>query len=166
MTNIKVGFSKPKKWKPFSWLIMKGYGTPYSHSYIKFRSNTYDCNLIYQASHSLVNFTAESVFEDENEVIKEFDLDISDETRINMIKFAINNSGKPYGIKEVFGLAIVRICEIFGKKIKNPFGFKNFVCSMLVAFILEECLKLDIPGEFQESTPKILYDYMLSLAIK
>lgn len=161
--KLIIGFSKPKKFKAFAWLIMKAYQTPYSHSYIKFHSDSYERNLIYHASHTMLNFMGEDVFYSESIPVKEFNLDVSDEIKKSVIQFAIDNAGKPYGVKEVFGLAIVRIAEILGFNIKNPIGFKNYVCSVLVAKILEENLNLDVPGDISDATPKRLFEYISSI---
>lgn len=162
MEEIKIGFSKPKKWKPFAWLIMIGYGIPYDHVYVKFHSDKYDRDLIYQASKTLVNFMGTEIFKEENFIIDEFSISISDEQKIKMMKFAIDNSGKPYGIKQAFGMAIVRIAEMFGKYIKNPFKDegKTYVCSELAAYILEEFAGKSIPKDIDDITPKDLYEYL------
>lgn len=163
MQKITIGFSRPIKFKIFAWLIMKAYETPYSHSYIKFHSDSYDRYLIYQASHTMLNFMGEEVFRSENTPIKEFNIEILDETKKSVIQFAIDNAGKPYGIREVFGLAVVRVAEILGFKIKNPTRMRNYVCSVLVAKILEDHLQLDVPGEIADATPKTLFEYISNI---
>lgn len=165
MAIVKVGFSKPKKWMPFSWLIMTGYGTPYSHVYIKYRSDKFNRDLVYQASGTTVNFMGPAVFADHAQVVREFDLEISEEARTKMITFAIDNAGKPYGVKNAVGLMLVRICEIFGKRIDNPFtdDGTTYVCCELVAAILKECLEIDIEADVNLVTPKEMYDLLTKL---
>lgn len=164
MPSISIGFSRPRTWKPFAWIIMKGYGTDYSHVYIKFRSEKYDRQMIYQASASMVNFMGESVFYKNSQVVESYEVEISDAARSAMILFAIDNAGKPYSMKNVLGLAAVRVAEIFGFKIKNPLsdGRETFVCSELVWDLLVEA-GLIPPSSSDEVTPKQVRDLMASL---
>jgi hypothetical protein len=162
MPTLTVGFSKPKKWKPLAWMIMKGYSTPYSHVYIKLWSDKYQRFLIYQASHTLVNFMSTEVFDTESVVIEEFNLNIADETRTKMMQFAIDNAGKPYGMMNVVGLSVKRLCELFGMKIENPFtdGNKTYVCCELVGAILKDEIKVAVDIPLDDLDPKDIYDIL------
>lgn len=163
MEGVIVGFSKPKKWKPFAWLIMQAYDIPYNHVYVRFYSEFYERNLIYQASGTKVNFMGEDLFLQDNDVIAEFELSITNEQKKAMIQFAIDSCGQAYGIKAVVGLAWVRICEWFGKVVKNPFrdGKTTYVCSELGAYILENYAHLKLPKNYEDITPKDLYECLL-----
>lgn len=162
MNSLVVGFSKPKKWKAFAWLIMKGYNIPYDHVYIKFHSDTYSRDLIYQASGLAVNFMSTAIFETANDVVREFTFQISDAKKVSMIQFAIDNSGKPYGFKEILGLAWVRLNELIGRKVDNPVkdGSNTWVCCELVASILENFAGIEIQEDLSDITPKDLYNYL------
>lgn len=162
--KLIVGFSKPKTWKPFAWLIMKGYSIPYDHVYISFHSESLDRDVVFQASGLSVNFMGK-VFFGENDVLDEFEVSIGEENKKKLLQFALDNAGNPYGIKIAFGLALVRIAALFGKKIKNPFG-GEFVCSTLVAHILREFEGIDIPDAPNNINPKEVYDYMCMLETK
>lgn len=155
MEKIIIGFSKPWTFKPYAWLIMTGLNIPYSHTYIKMYSEKYQRWLIYQASGTMVNFMNMETFKEHAQVIEEFELEISPEIRSKVMQFAIDNCGKDYGIKEVFGLMIVRTYEIFGKTIKNPFadGKTTYVCSGLVSEILKDCLNEKLPKDPDDMTP-------------
>lgn len=165
MSNLIVGFSKPKQYKLFAKLIMIGYCIPYSHVYIKFWSDKFQRFLIYQASGTAVNFMGTTIFEDHNETIKEFELVLTDEDRIKMIQFALDNSGKSYGFKNALGLTVVRIMELFGKRIKNPLADdgKTYVCCELVGHVLKEYANTNIPYDLNTLNPKELYEFMLSI---
>jgi hypothetical protein len=165
METITVGFSKPNKWKIFAWLIMKAYNIPYDHVYVKFHSSTYDRDIIYQASKMMVNFMGTDFFQTENIIVDEFPVEITSESKIKLMQFAIDNAGKPYGIKEAFGMGIVRICELFGKKIKNPFADKTqtYVCSELAGYILESYAGASIPKDVDDITPLDVYNYLTAL---
>jgi hypothetical protein len=166
MNNIIIGFSKPKKWKIFAWLIMKGYNIPYDHVYVKFHSSRYDRDLIYQASGTMVNFMSSSVFYNNNDVIKEFSIETNDEGKIKVMQFAIDNAGKPYGIKEAFGLALVRILDMISITIKNPFadGGFTYVCSEMGWYILEKIRNnIKIDKDPDDITPLDLYNILSNL---
>lgn len=168
MEKIIVGFSKPKKWHLFSWIIMALYGINYSHVYIKFHSDYYERDIIYQASKMMINFMGNDVFGKENITIKEFDVDITPENKKALMQFAIDNAGKPYSIKEAIGLGWVRLNAILGRKISNPFkeGTKEYVCSVLADHILEQYTEENAPGDYQDSDPKFLYEYLEKVTAK
>lgn len=168
MDTITIGFSRPKKFKPFAWLIMKGYGINYDHVYIKFHSDKYNRDIIYQASQTMVNFMSNVIFLSDNEVVNEYSMDITADKKTEMIQFAMDNAGIPYGKLQAFGLAIVRIFEVFGKKINNPFGdgIKTFVCCKLAAYILENFAGDVIDEPLNNITPKDLYSYMQNIQKK
>ena len=163
MDKIIVGFSRPAKWfVPFSWLIRLVDGTPYSHVYIRFYSDAYERWLVYQASGTRVNFIEWSRFEGQEIILDEFVIPVSTETKTDVIRFAIDNVGAPYGVLEVFGLAWVRFMMVFGKRVRNPFkdGESSFVCCELVSLILNEYdsqwRKLDTEGIFPSDVYKNL----------
>lgn len=160
---IQVGFSRPKaKFVPFADAIRAVLGTPFSHVYIKFKTDSFDRVLIYQASGLLVNFIGESRFAVEENVITEFSLEVSEDTFIKTVQFAIDNAGVPYGISQIFGILYVKALALFGVKAKNPFrnGNSNYVCSELVAQILKEIIGLDVQYDLDLITPKEVYELL------
>lgn len=163
MQTLVIGFSRPKGgFKPFSWLIRLIENTPYSHVYIKFYAKKYDRYLVYQASGTQVNFISQERFNEEEVIVKEFILEVDEISMNKMIQFAIDNVGAPYGVKEIFGLGLVLLCRLFGKKIKNPFGdgTKSFFCSQLVDYILSGPLNRNITFDPDLVTPKDIYKYL------
>lgn len=167
MAKIVIGFSKPHKWKPYSWLIMKLFDTNYSHVYIKFYSDSLERDLIYQASGTSLNFCGLNHFCKNNTIVSEFDVSISTENRKKMLQFAIDNEGKPYGVWNAVGLGIKHIARKLGFDIKNPFadGKKTEVCSELVAFVLQEHTELEISWDINEVTPKDIHDYLVKIQL-
>lgn len=165
MSSIIIGFSGTKKWAPFAWLIQKGYGIPYSHAYIRFYSDSYERDIIYQASGTMVNFVSPVIFKEHHKIVAEYEIEIEPETKKRVMQFALDNVGKPYGIKACLGLAWVRIGELLGKKWKNPFKYdgKTYVCSELAGFILEEYAGAEIPGNVEDVSPKTLFDYLKTI---
>ncbi len=167
MSEIIIGFSRPRSfWAPFSWLIRAFDGfTPYSHTYIKVRSVKYERTLIYQASHTLVNFMGEIAFNDEALVIREFKLQVSDDAMKRVMTFAIDSAGLPYDLKSVFGLAIVKIARLFGKRIASPFNGKGFFCSELVGAILVEQIGARVYLSLSTMTPRDIYEALASMPL-
>ena len=100
METITVGFSKPKNMtlKPYAWLIMKAYSTPFDHVYIQIYSQKYDRYLIYQASSRMVNFMGRDLFAKNNVVVDQFEVEITPENKTLLMKFAIDKAGTPYGV--------------------------------------------------------------------
>ena len=154
MKNITIGFSRPKgKICPcFSWGIRLFQGwTPYSHVYIKINSKSLDRDLIYQASGTQVNFMGSELFYGHVHVFEEFEIQIKDEDYIEMMKFCIDNAGKPYSARDI--LAILFSSE------KLLDGREKFICSELVGIILEDYA--DISSGKKIPTPKDIYNLLV-----
>jgi hypothetical protein len=161
MAKLVFGFSRPSTFKMLSTVIMKAYSVPYSHSYVKLWSEKYQRNLIYQASSTMVNFMNQSSFDSHNTVVHEFEVEISEETRSKIMQFAIDNCGKPYGVKELLGIAWVRTNHWLGRDVKNPLRNKDtFICSGLVAQIIVECLEIPLPKHVDDMTPEDVYNLL------
>lgn len=167
MSTVIIGFSRPKRFfAPFSWAIRAVDGfTPYSHTYIKVRSEKYDRDLIYQASHTMVNFMGKAAFDDEALVIREFPLQVSDETMKRVMTFAIDNAGQPYDLKSVCGIAMIKIARLFGKRLTaNPMGDgRGFFCSELVGSILVELIGTRLYLVISTMTPRDIYEALAAM---
>ena len=132
--NIVVGFSRHPGFAPGSWLLCAAEGTPYSHAYIKIRSESLDRTLIYQATGIGVYFIGEAQFLLRATPVEEYSFEISDAAKKTFLQKAIDKTGLPYSRMQVIGIGIMRLCALFGKKISNPFknGDKAYVCCELV----------------------------------
>lgn len=164
MNELYIGFSKPKKFKLFSWLIRIVENTNFSHVYIMFYSSKYERWLIYQASGSMVNFIEAKRFFNKNEIIKTFLVVCSEDSRTKAITKAIDYCSAPYGIKQIFGILCVKIARLFNKDIKNPFsdGEATWVCSEIVTSMLKE-LGMDVGIKLDNVTPKDVYKFLESI---
>jgi len=160
--KVYIGFSKPKgKIFPiFSWLIRLFERTEYSHVFVRFLTKDIG-DIIYQASGSQVNFMGGKYFIQKATVVDEFEFEVSESTRKKMFRWAIKESGAPYGIKQIFGIALVKIFRLK----KNPFASdqKTWVCSELAGFILEEYLGTDIGVDLNIAGPRIIYERLKQL---
>ena len=138
--KIIVGFSRHPGFAPVSWLICLVERTKFSHAYIKIRAESLDRTLIYQATGVGVYFIGEEQFLHHAKPIEEYEFEISDVAKKAFLQKAIDNTGLPYSRMQVLGIAVMRICSLFGKKISNPFknGNKAYVCCELVDAALSE----------------------------
>jgi uncharacterized protein YycO len=147
---------------------MVGYGIPYDHVYIKYSSAEFQSKMIFQASRLYVNLISEEEFLADNVIVQEFEIVLSDDKMAAMLQFAGKQLGKPYGIKESLGLAIVRIAELFGKTINNPFSFdgSTYVCSELVGYVCDNFAGMDVDTNPANITPKEMYNYLVAKLTK
>lgn len=135
MNSLIVGFSRPKKWKLLSWLIMKVEKTNYSHAYIKIYAKSYDRWLIYQATGNGVFFWAEQEFNLHSQPVLEKEIVISDAAKAETVTWCLDQLGKEYGKTQLLGMALCKLFKL-NKLFKN--GNRQFVCSELVAMALEK----------------------------
>lgn len=158
MSALSIGFSTPKDFKLFAWLIKKVLKAPYSHVYISFFSSYYNRKIIYQASGVAVNLIGEPRFNDIEIIIAEFPLPVSEDLQKELVQSAIDTTGIPYGIRHVVGLVIYMIARKIGYKISVPFkNDSTLVCSQLAAKVLKEVLKLYPSLDPETATPEDIY---------
>jgi hypothetical protein len=161
MKNLIIGFSTHKKPTILGSIIKLVEKTEFSHVYVKLYSESLDRQLIYQASGLLVNFVGEEVFYEKNKDIMTFNIPITKEQQTKLLQKAVDNCGKPYGIKDLFGIGLVRLGRLFGIRVKNPMadGSATYICSELASSILVE-LGFDF-SNLDDITPKDLYDKLM-----
>ncbi len=157
MRTITVGFSRPKKWNPLSWAIMKAQGAEYSHVYMKFYSSSLERELIYQASGLQVNFVGSKLFNDHHLTVHEFQFQISEESHKKALQFAVDNAGKPYSIKQLF--SILSYISINKPLFKD--GRSAYVCSELIGQMLKEDLGIKVEQDLDLIMPKDIYQILL-----
>ena len=124
-----------------------------SHTYIRLNSTD-----VFQASGLSVNEQIYEYFVTYETVVKEFQIQISDEQFAAGEAFRIASLGKPYSMKEVFGFGWVMLMKALGKKVANPGkdGDHAYVCSKLV------CLYAGINDAAENITPEDLYETLSS----
>ena len=168
MPNLVIGFSTPKKFHHFSWLISTICKTKYSHSYIKLTSESIGRDLIYQASGFKVNFIGSKSFYEQNTVCIEYTLQITEEQKVKLLQKAIDLCGSSYSLKEVFGLLLVKVVRVvFSKHINNPFNDEaKWFCAELVGELLTDLgiLNLD-KAHLSNLEPKDIADLLAGITI-
>lgn len=158
MAKLIIGFSKPKKFKIISWIIRQTEKTLFSHVYLKFHSDNLDRDIVYQASGRQVNFVGSVMFLRYHESLIEFELEINDNEKQEILKTCIDKAGIPYGRKQLIGLGLVRFLALFGKKIRNPFSDNDttYICSELIGYILVKYFNFKIE-DLDSTSPKDIY---------
>jgi hypothetical protein len=151
MKTVTIGFSHANS--AFSRLIMWATRSKVSHTYVRCPSN-----LVYQASGLRVNEESYDTFLSYETVIKEIDIEITDEQFERGEKFRKQSLGKPYSLREILGFSWVLLMRGIGIKVPNPFkdGDQAYVCVSLVC----EYLGLDDSGE--NITPDDLYQLLVN----
>ena len=134
--QVRIGFSKRDL--TFSKFLRWVEKRPYSHCYIRYRNHVTGQDLILHAAFlSIHTLTLENFQKHGNVIVKEYMYEISDQAKIkDLLTFVYNQSGVPYGWIQLFGMAWVKICAFFGKKVKNPLADKEktMVCSEFGAY--------------------------------
>lgn len=156
MKKITVGFSRPKGniFPFFSWgiRIFQGW-TDYSHVYVKTNSKKLNRDIIYQASGLQVNFIGANYFYEHVHVIKEFVIEIEDSDYLNMMRFMVDNAGKPYSFRDILAISLK------SKKLLD--GDKGFVCSNLIGTILHKFKGLSSDKNIELLIPKDIYNILI-----
>lgn len=168
MSQIIVGFSRPNGgFQPFSWLIRLVTRSKFSHAYVKFYSQQWDRWIVYQASGLKVNFVGEPKFDAVEDIVAEFGVPVSDEAKLATVRFAVDHCGDPYSLGQAFGMLFVLGARILGKKIKNPFrSSSSFVCSELVATILDEFTDEKDDVDPSTMSPQDVYDFLIAKGLR
>jgi len=152
MKTITIGFSKSKKkFAIGSYAIRTYYGTEYSHVYIKFKSESLDRVLIYEAVGGGLRFIGTKVWESHAVEVASFDIEVSQPSHIKLMQYCIDNAGVEYGTAQNIGIFA---CDLLGTK-TNPFK-KGKNCSEVVG----EVLKLEgyvIDKDINLVTPRDIY---------
>ena len=148
MKKIIVGFS----YRPgiFSNLINFTVKSKASHTYIRLPIPEHNEDMVFQASGFMVNYMNFKIFKEKAKVIEEYEIEVSDEVAKEGELLRITEVGKPYSMKEIFGLLVVLAARNLGFKIKNPLrtGSHSYICVELVMTCIG--LKADSENVTQE----------------
>lgn len=160
-TDIIIGFSKPKAWfKPFSWAIRALYNTEYSHTYVRWYTKGAQADVYYEASGTSVHFVASRIFKARAITLHEYKITITKAQRQELVGWCLNNAGMDYGLKQAFGIGIMKMLELE----HNPFGEKDAqVCSEVVAHVLKGIADLGLKIDFEKASPKDIKVFLDSI---
>ena len=143
-----IGFSRPKKFKIFSWIIQKILKTNYSHTFLVFDVKSTGQKVIYQANIKGVNCLEYENFKKDNIILDEIYIS-NEKKQKNVLKFCISQLGKPYSVIALFAILF---------NIKFGDKTKSYICSELVSRALN--LPLDRPDLV---TPRDIREYLETL---
>lgn len=144
MKNIFVGLSTPnKKLVPISWAIRWIEKTDFSHAFVSWYSEKFECEMIYEASPRGVNFVSGP--NHKVNVVKKFEIQTSEENFNKLIAWCIKNSGRKYGYKDI----LFRLFKKIGLVRRIEPSEETQVCVEVVGRLLNELQFLDNEVDFE-----------------
>lgn len=148
-----MGFSRPKKFAIGSAVIRIAENSPFSHAFLRWYAEGIKRDMVYQASHGMVHFVSGENFDNINETIVSYYVDLTDEQFKNVIKKCVDLAGTKYGTLALLGMGLERATGI-----ENPFrdGDRTFVCSELVGEVLKQSGIADVAIDLELAGPKKL----------
>lgn len=133
--KITIGFSKSRHWYALgSKVIQLGANKPYSHCYIKYNHPITGLTLITQAAHGFMNQFSLGIFLADNQIVKEYDFNVTKEQYVAMLSYMHLNLGRKYGYSELIKIAIKKL---FGVQVDRGDGDKTYICSEFAARVCE-----------------------------
>lgn len=152
MRKLKIGFSRSADDKIFSVILQKYQKTDISHTFVIYNTKEHmgDDSIYHSAVGSGVGFVAKHVFEEENLIVRVYEIEVEDEIYKQIRKELFYNCGRKYGFWQNIGIAIVDFAkQVFKMKIQNPFR-KDQNCSELV---YREAISIAFPELANEYNP-------------
>lgn len=104
----------------------------YSHCYVRWNLKTQERDIIYQASRGMVHFQAIENFIKDNEIVKEIELELTDDQFKKFSAKCIDLAGIPYSKLE---LLQILICDITNGYFKFA-DQHGYICSELLGDLL------------------------------
>lgn len=141
MEKIYIGFSYPKEFKIGAAGIAMWMNRNYSHVYLRFESNKLPSN-VYHAAHGMVHFREFENFKNENNIIKEYEIEVDAAKRIEILRYAIYLAGEKYGYIELGKIMCSDIVWALFKKEIHFNDARGYICSELVGAICKKELDL------------------------
>lgn len=129
--TVVIGFSRAKnKYALFSRLIESIEKRPFSHAYVRFLEPRSNQEMVFQAAHGIVNLFNYNKFLEKNTVVKEYNLNCTEEQFDDLWSFMMTSLGTSYGWRQLLGLGLNRLIHI-----ENPFKdeLATEICSELAA---------------------------------
>lgn len=162
MKTIIIGFSKHRgSWAIGSDLIRWFMKTEFSHTYFKFKEDSYEDSTICHATGKGVNYMSSTTFEKTNQPVAEFELEISNELYQELLQDCHRYAGDKYGYFQNLGILVVRVLGRVGIRMnRNPIN-DGINCSEWGYYLLEE-----IDGKWTNTDPNLVapdevYNYLV-----
>ena len=155
--NVTIGFSRPKgRFFPIgSWLIRLHQRTAYSHTYIRFYSETLNRVLVYESvGTGGVRFIGFNLWSEKAKEVASFTMKVKRCNSTSMLQDFVDEAGMSYGFMQNVGILLG---NIFGWK-HNPWR-KGKNCSEIVAAFLQR-EGFIINKELDLMTPKDIFNVL------
>lgn len=162
MKTIYVGFSRNANSAPGSKVIQLFLNKPFSHTYFKFKEDSYCDHTIFHAVGKGLTYISETNFLNHNTVVFEKAIEINDETYKELLNECHQNAGRKYGFLQNLGILWVRSLNCLGFDLKtNPLD-DGINCSEWMYYLLEE-----IYGRWTDTEPNLVapdevYNYLIN----
>lgn len=171
---MSIGFSRPKKWKLFSWLIMLVEGTEFSHTFISWKCTNIDRRKVYEAVGSGSRKISNKTFKKHAYITDIFQFEVTYDELFKIDQMTHDEAGTPYGYRHVLGLLIMRIKNAFyrliGSKNKAVNKYKDGrysqICVEAGAYTVELAKRIDIPGDIEDYGMRDFHSFIAKHGIR
>jgi len=158
MKTLSVGESRPKKSRLLAKLIMMVEGTDHSHSFISWKDEDLGIRKVAEARGAGARVVTNHTFKHENHVVRIYHYKIGPEKLKELEAWVWNHLAKPYGVKHLVGLLVMRLKNSFFRLIGSEKRAKNaqkdgdfsMICVELSAKAVELATGVDLPGEVED----------------
>lgn len=140
MKSVRVALTSKKKKSLKSWLIQWRMGVNYSHACVITKDEQYDLYDVYQASYGQVHEVGLDVFKEENNLVKVFYLEMTEEQHHRGMMWLKKQRGRKYSF---WGLIACTFQVLRKLKIGRD-GDKEFICSEYAFRYLEVCFDVQL----------------------
>jgi len=141
--QIYIGFSYPKKFKIGAKAISIWTASPYSHTYIRFESQDPRIpSSVYHAAHGMVHFRPFDKFLEENDSLREYEIEMSIDDRVDILAHCMSLSGEGYGYSELAKIVLADLHYWITERELKLGDSKGYICSELVGKILNKKFNL------------------------
>lgn len=156
---IHIQLTRPKGFKlaVLSWLVRLFQGTPYSHCLLRWQ-NRHGLDVVYESSGTCVKFLGPRAAKDRYKIMKSYEVSLTKDEYQRFIDFCITYAGLDYGLRQVFGVALVYIFKLR----KNPFadGTRSWACSEVIGRFFEDVKNESINLDLDVAGPREIDQYL------
>jgi hypothetical protein len=156
MKTIRIGCSRNNK--VGSKLIRWWIGAEYSHVYAVWHLSDQEREIVYQASHGSVNMISHPNFVKNNDVVKEFELELSCKQFKKFSQKCIDLAGEPYSKLQ---LLQIFLSDVSGGRLQFK-DQRGYICSELMAEMLEDFFGAKFEKPRHMITPRDIVDYLVN----
>ena len=108
-TIVSIGESKPKKFKIMSALIKLVERTDHTHSFASWKDPRTSIRAVGEARGSGCRVVTNHHFKHENEVVRIYQYEMTNDQLLRFEKFIWERLGRPYAFKQLVGLLLMRL---------------------------------------------------------